>query len=76
MAPKLGTAHGEREDSFVARTQFERLQPEPNEVIRIHYDSMEHLLAMGVIRRPILQPNEANPFPASPGSSYVPDPPG
>jgi hypothetical protein len=67
MAPKLGTAHGEREDSFVARTQFERLQPEPNEVIRIHYDSVENLLAMGVL---------PNPFPGSPGASYVPDPPG
>jgi hypothetical protein len=76
LAPKLGTGHGEREDSFVARTQFERLQSEPNEVIRIHYDSMENLLAMGVLRRPHLQPNEANPFPDSPGLSYVPDPPG
>jgi hypothetical protein len=76
MAPKLGTAHGEREDSFVARTQFERLQSEPNEVIRIHYDSVENLLAMGVLPRAHLQPNQPNPFPGSPGSSYVPDPPG
>jgi hypothetical protein len=76
MAPKLGTAHGEREDSFVARTQFERLQSEPNEVIRIHYDSVENLMAMGVLPRPHLQPNEPNPFPGSPGASYVPDPPG
>jgi hypothetical protein len=76
MAPKLGTAHGEREDSFVARTQFERLQSEPNEVIRIHYDSVENLLAMGVLPRPHLQPNQPHPFPGSPGSSYVPDPPG
>jgi hypothetical protein len=72
----LGTAHGEREDSFVARTQFERLQSEPNEVIRIHYDSVENLLAMGVLPRPHLQPNQPHPFPGSPGSSYVPDPPG
>ena len=76
LGPKLGTAHGEREDSFVARTEFERLQSEPNEIIRIHYDSKENLLAMGVLRRPHLQPNEANPFPGSPGASYVPDPPG
>jgi hypothetical protein len=76
LAPKLGTAHGEREDSFVARTQFERLQSEPNEVIRIHYDSQQNLLAMGILRRPHLQPDTANPFPDSPGSSYVPDPPG
>jgi hypothetical protein len=76
LAPKLGTAHGEREDSFVARTEFERLQSEPNEVIRIHYDSEANLLAMGVLRRPHLQPHEAEPFPGSPGSTYVPDPPG
>jgi hypothetical protein len=76
LAPKLGTAHGEREDSFVARTQFERLQSDPNEVIRIHYDSKDNLLAMGILRRPHLQPGTANPFPDSPDLSYVPDPPG
>jgi hypothetical protein len=76
LAPKLGTGHGKREDSFVTTTEFERLQSEPNEVIRIHYDSKENLLAMGVLRQPHLQPHEADPFPGSPGSSYVPDPPG
>jgi hypothetical protein len=75
-AQKLGTAHGEREYSYVTQTQFARLQSEPNEIIRIHYDSMENLVAMGVIRRPHLLPNNPNPFPGSTDSSYVPDPPG
>ena len=34
---KLGTGHGAREYSYVSHTQFRRLQPEPNELIRIHY---------------------------------------
>jgi hypothetical protein len=74
---KLGTGHGEREYSYVTHTQFVRLQPEPNELIRIHYDSLENLVAMGVIRRPppVLPPT-ADPFPGSPNQQYVPDPPG
>jgi hypothetical protein len=75
-APKLGTGHGEREYSYVNRTEFSRLQTQPNEVIRIHYDSMDNLLAMGIIRRPRPVPPVANPFPASPAEQYVPDPPG
>jgi hypothetical protein len=73
-APKLGTGHGEREFSHVDHTAFERLQSQPNEVFLLHYDSMENLLAMGVITRPRRSPG--NPFPASPGLGYVPDPPG
>jgi hypothetical protein len=75
-AQKLGTAHGEREYSYVTQTQFARLQSEPDEIIRIHYDGLENLVAMGVIRRPHLLPNNPNPFPGSADSSYVPDPPG
>ncbi len=76
---KLGTGHGEREYSYVSHTGFLRLQPEPNEVIRIHYDSLENLLAMGIIRRPppvFPGPPTSNPFPAAPDRQYVPDPPG
>jgi hypothetical protein len=75
-APKLGTGHGEREYSYVNHTEFARLQSQPNEVIRIRYDSLDNLLAMGVIRRerPLLP--AVNPFPAAPTPGYVPDPPG
>jgi hypothetical protein len=73
---KLGTGHGEREYSYVSHTVFPRLQPEPNEIIRIRYDSLDNLVAMGVIKRPHRYPPTPNPFPSSPGNSYVPDPPG
>jgi hypothetical protein len=77
-AAKLGTGHGEREYSFVSRTEFVRMQAQPNEVVRIHYDSLENLVAMGIIRRPRPQPLPpgTNPFPGSPDRQYVPDPPG
>lgn len=75
-AAKLGTAHGERESSVVSHTDFERLQNEPNEVIRIRYDSLDNLVAMGIVpRRPPIS-HLPNPFPGSPDSRYVPDPPG
>jgi hypothetical protein len=72
---KLGTGHGEREASYVAHTDFERLQVTPNEVIRIRYDSLPNLVAMGVIPQPRIGP-APNPFPDSPVARYVPDPPG
>ena len=69
----LGTGHGQREDSHVGQTSFERLQPQPNEVITIRYDSRENLIASGVIREPVaIRPN---PFPRSDSASFVPDPP-
>jgi hypothetical protein len=73
-APKLGTGHGEAEYSSVNYTEFLRLQPQPNEIVRIHYDSLANLFAMGIIRRPA--PSAVNPFPGSSASPYVPDPPG
>jgi hypothetical protein len=75
-ASKLGTGHGEREYSYVRQTEFVRMQTQPNEVIRIRYDSLDNLLAMGVIKRAPSAPPIANPFPASPEQQYVPDPPG
>ena len=75
-APKLGTGHGAREYSYVNYTEFARLQPQPNEVIRIRYDSMDNLLAMGVIKRARPTAPNANPFPGSPQQQFVPDPPG
>ncbi|HEY1492854.1 MAG TPA: hypothetical protein VGF35_09515 [Steroidobacteraceae bacterium] len=73
---KLGTGHGEREGSVVQETQFVRLQPAPNEVIRIRYDSLDNLVAMGIIRRPRPYVPAVNPFPNSHEPQYVADPPG
>jgi hypothetical protein len=76
VAPKLGTGHGEREYSYINHTEFLRMQAQPNEVIRIRYDSLDNLFAMGIIKRPRPTPPGANPFPASPDEQYVPDPQG
>ena len=73
-APKLGTGHGEREASYVSNTEFSRMQPQPNEVIRIRYDSLENLVAMGIVERPHPALAITNPFPASAEQQYVPDP--
>ena len=74
-SPKLGTAHGQRETSVVSTTRFERLQSQPNEVIRIRYDSRENLIASGVIREPVARQPVPDAFPESGNASYVPDPP-
>ena len=75
-APKLGTGHGERQFSYVTHTDFTRMQSEPNEVIRIRYDSFENLVAMGIVERPHPAIPAADAFPDSPEQRYVPDPPG
>ena len=75
-AAKLGTGHGERESSYVSRTDFQRMQSQPNEVIHIRYDSMDNLVAMGIISRPRQSWPGVDPFPASPNRGFVPDPPG
>jgi hypothetical protein len=73
---RLGTGHGQREQSPVEQTDFERLSDRPDELVRIRYDSMANLIAMGVIRGPRPAWPEPNPFPDSPLARYVPDPPG
>jgi hypothetical protein len=74
-AQALGTGHGERESSPVEFTDFQRLQPEPNEVVRIRYDSMDNLVARGVLPRPGRHTGTPEPFPAD-SRGFVPDPPG
>src|SRR5581483_1403335 len=69
-SPKLGTGHGEREASYVTHADFERMQPEPNEVIRIRYDSFDNLVAIGVIERPHRHLPDVNPFPSSAQQQY------
>jgi hypothetical protein len=71
---RLGTGHGRSEASRVTYTDFERARLAPDEIVTIHYDSPENLMAMGVIPRwrPAPHP-EPDPFPGPPG--FVPDPP-
>ena len=75
-APKLGTGHGEREYSHVENTEFQRRQTQPDEIIRIRYDSLDNLIALGIVAKPRPVIPVTNPFPASPQQHYVPDPPG
>jgi hypothetical protein len=75
-APSLGTAHGEREYSYVAHTSFVRNRSTPDEIIRIRYDSTENLIAMGIIRPDHHGAGSPpNPFPDASDRQYVPDPP-
>jgi hypothetical protein len=70
MLGKLGTGHGERLDSQVTYTAFERATEEPDCVIRIFYDSRRNLVAQGVIPPRHYARNVPDPFPAG----FVPDP--
>ena len=73
-AAKLGTGHGAREYSYVQDTEFQRLQSEPSEVIRIRYDG-HRIWWPGIVRRPHPLPTIPNAFPGS-QREFVPDPPG
>ena len=50
------------------------MQSQPNEVIRIRYDSFENLVAMGIIRKPRPAPHAPDAFPDSEQRHFVPDP--
>ena len=70
-SPTLGTGHGRSEESHVTYTSFERATSSPAEIITIHYDTYENLLAQGVIHRP---PVYAQPVPTPFPGQFVPDP--
>lgn len=72
---QLGTGHGEREYSSVRRTDFQRRGSQPDEIIRIRYDSRDNLVAMGVIPHGASRSPAPDAFPDSPLARYVPDPP-
>jgi hypothetical protein len=69
----IGTGHGRSEYSATRRVQFER-DASPYEVLNIRYDSLQNLVAMGVVPR--YQPSyPGNPDAFPQGGGYVPDPP-
>lgn len=72
-APQLGTGHGARESDRVGHTTFERRSARPDEIIRIRYDSVDNLVAMGIIPQRAVPPRP-NPFPEPSVSRYAPDP--
>jgi hypothetical protein len=77
-AEKIGTGHGQREVSHTSTTQFVRATREPQQVLSLHYDSYDNLVAMGIIPRPA-HPHghhgHPRPFPADPTAGFTPDPP-
>jgi hypothetical protein len=68
--PHLGTGHGSREYAPTEETQFVRATRDPQETLTIWYDSYEHLVAQGIIPKPIAH-REPQAFP----NRFVPDPP-
>lgn len=70
---RLGTGHGRSETSRVSETEFERAGFAPDEIITIHYNSRENLIAAGVFAAwTPPRPHPPNPFPSG---GFVPDPP-
>jgi hypothetical protein len=66
---KLGTGHGEREYSPTTETRFDRASSSPAEIVQVRYDSVQNLIAAGIIQRPRPIPRPPEAFP-----SFVPDP--
>jgi hypothetical protein len=69
---RLGTGHGQRRESAAGYTRFERASDQPDEVIRIYYDSRRNLIARGIIPSPGYRMAERVPDPFPRG--FVPDP--
>jgi hypothetical protein len=64
----IGTGHGRNESSHARYVEFERESDAASEVIALRYDTRANLVARGIIRDSVREPN---PFPAR----FVPDPP-
>jgi len=68
----LGTGHGRQQYSPARRVEFQRRSEHPDELFAVRYDSVERLIARGVIDNPRVRWQDPNPFPATLG--FVPDP--
>ncbi|WP_437492345.1 hypothetical protein WME75_17760 [Sorangium sp. So ce1014] len=74
-APKgLGTTFGERRESRITSTQFDRATPKPAAVLVIRYEQREGLRALGIDVDGLHQRETASPFPAETG--FAKPPPG
>ena len=72
---RLGTGHGARETSVVRVTTFQRASTQPEQRVEIRYDSLDNLVAAGIVPPPRYATTTPHPFPADPPRDYVPDPP-
>ncbi|HVF64466.1 MAG TPA: hypothetical protein VNE58_10765 [Casimicrobiaceae bacterium] len=70
---KLGTGHGRIETSHVRQVAFERATEQPAQIVALHYDRRENLVALGVLPAPTehYAHRQPNPFP---GLRFAPDP--
>jgi len=58
---KLGTGHGERDTRTSITRNSCACRKQPNQIIRIHYDSIDNLFAMGIVTRPRPMPPVPEP---------------
>ena len=72
---RLGTGHGARETSVARSTTFERASSQPDQRVEIRYDSLDNLVAAGIVPPPRLATVAPHSFPADPPRDFVPDPP-
>ena len=72
---RLGTGHGERETSVVRVTTFQRASARPDQRLEIRYDSLDNLVAAGIVPPPHVAATSPHAFPGDPPRAYVPDPP-
>jgi hypothetical protein len=72
---RLGTGHGARETSVARVTTFQRASAQPDQRLEIRYDSLDNLVAAGIVPPPRLATTAPRSFPADPPRDYVPDPP-
>jgi hypothetical protein len=70
---RIGTGHGERQQSTVVYTEFRRASPYPAETLTIYYDTPANLIARGIIPAAAPVVTTPNPFP---DGRFVPDPRG
>ncbi len=70
---KIGTGHGAIEESAIRYVAFRRARATPDEIVTIHYDRRENLIAMGILPSPSVPPLAVDPFPGS--GRFVADPP-
>jgi hypothetical protein len=71
-AASLGTGHGRSERSPAQWTRFERASENPDETIRIRYETHATLVALGVLPAERIPDRDPDPFPGRLG--FVPDP--
>jgi hypothetical protein len=72
---RIGTGHGARETSYATTVRFERATREPVEILHVRYDSLDNLVAAGIVPRSMASAGRSDPRPFPLDEGFVPDPP-